>query len=263
MLATALFSVADGWDAGILPDSYTLRWYAAMLVDREVLAAIGRSFVLSGATVLVSLAVVTPAAFAVHLYYPRLVAWLRLMSLVPYALPGVILAVGLITLYSRGPLPIAGTFWILLAAYVVTCLPYTYTALMNSLEAVDARTLVQAAESLGASRAAAFRRVILPNVSHGLLSGGLLSFSVSLGEFVLANMLVGGRYTTLQLLLEKAMHRDGRLSSAMVMLYFSLVAAASLLMMAVLRRALTRSAGAAGGRVQEPARAGLQGRLGA
>jgi len=237
IVATFLFSVATKWNNTILPEGYTLAWYVQMLRDSEVHAAIGRSFLLSGGTVVLSLLLVTPAAFVVYLYYPRLLSFLRIMALMPYALPGVILATGLIQLYSSGPLPIAGTPWILLLAYLVITLPYTYTSLINSLQSIDAKRLVEAAQMLGASRIRTFISVIVPNIRPGLISAALLSFSVALGEFVLANMLVGGRYRTLQLLLEKAMHSDGRLSSAMVVVYFILVAIASIIMMRIVNSA--------------------------
>lgn len=233
ILATFMFSVAGRWDSTVLPESYTFHWYVRMITDPLVLAAIGRSFLVSGATVALGLLVITPAAFITYQYLPALRGAMRFLAVLPFALPGVILAVGLIQLYSSGPLPIAGTFWILLFSYIIVCLPYMFNSITNSLQAIDARTLVEAAESLGANRAAAFIKVVVPNIKPGLISAGLLTFAVSLGEFVLANMLVGGRYQTLQLVLEKAMHVDGHLSSAIVMLYFVLVAISSLLLIFV------------------------------
>lgn len=246
ILATLLFSVAGRWDSTVLPESYTFHWYVQMITDPAVLAAIGRSFLVSGATVALGLLVVTPAAFITYQFLPALRGVMRFLALLPYALPGVILAVGLIQLYSSGPLPIAGTFWILLFSYIILTLPYVYNAIVNSLQAIDAKTLMEAAESLGASRLAAFVQVVVPNIRPGLVSAGLLSFAVSLGEFVLANMLVGGRFQTLQLVLEKAMHIDGHLSSAMVMLYFVLVAISSLTLIFVAQNATGRVSKAAG-----------------
>ncbi len=246
ILATFLFSIAGRWDSTVLPESYTFHWYVQMITDPGVLAAIGRSFLVSGATVVLGLLVVTPAAFITYQFLPALKGTMRFLALLPYALPGVILAVGLIQLYSSGPLPIAGTFWILLFSYIIVTLPFMYNAITNSLQAIDAKTLMEAAESLGANRMAAFVQVVVPNIRPGLISAGLLTFAVSLGEFVLANMLVGGRFQTLQLVLEKAMHIDGHLSSAMVMLYFVLVAFSSLMLIAVAQGGGQRGSRAAG-----------------
>lgn len=246
VLATFLFSLATRWDATVLPEGYTLAWYARMLADREVHAAMARSLLVAAATLVLCLLTIVPAAFVSYIYYPALLQYLRVLALVPYALPPVILGVGLIRIYSGGPLPIAGTVWILLFSYVVICLPYVYTAVVNSLRAIDARTLMEAALSVGASRMRAFLQVILPNVRAGIISAALLAFSVTLGEFVLANLLVGGRYPTLMIVLERAMHQDGRLSSAMVVLYFAVVGVASLLMVRIMNRAAGGRALAAG-----------------
>ncbi|MHB9144759.1 MAG: ABC transporter permease [Symbiobacteriia bacterium] len=246
ILATFLFSIAGRWDSTVLPESYTFQWYVQMITDPGVLAAIGRSFLVSGSTVVLGLLVITPAAFITYQFLPSLLGVMRFLALLPYALPGVILAVGLIQLYSSGPLPIAGTFWILLFSYIIVTLPYMYNAIVNSLQAIDAKTMMEAAESLGANRMVAFLQVVVPNIRPGLVSAGLLTFAVSLGEFVLANMLVGGRFQTLQLVLEKAMHIDGHLSSAMVMLYFVLVAISSLVLIFVAQSATGRVSKAAG-----------------
>lgn len=253
ILATFLFSIAGRWDSTVLPESYTFSWYVQMITDPLVLASIGRSFLVSGATVALGLLVVTPAAFITYQFLPALKNTMRFLALLPYALPGVILAVGLIQLYSSGPLPIAGTFWILLFSYIIATLPFMYNSIINSLQAIDAKTLMEAAESLGANRLAAFLQVVIPNIRPGLISASLLTFAVSLGEFVLANMLVGGRFQTLQLVLEKAMHIDGHLSSAMVMLYFVLVAMSSLVLIFVAQGGAQR-----GNKAESQAQAGSQ-----
>lgn len=235
VLATLLFSIAGRWDSTVLPESYTFRWYVKMLTEPSVISAIGRSFLVSGATVILSLLVITPATFIAHQYVPGFQPIMRFTAVLPFALPGVILAVGLIQLYSSGFLPIAGTFWILLFSYVIVCLPYVHNSITNSLDAIDARTLVEAAQSLGANRVLAFTKIVLPNIKPGLVSASLLVFAVSLGEFVLANMLVGGKYQTLQLILERMVHLDGHMASAIVVLYFILVATSSLLLILVAR----------------------------
>lgn len=246
IIATFLFSIADKWDSTVLPQTYSFKWYKVMLTNQDVLLAIGRSFLVSGATVVVGLATILPATFITYIYMPNLKSMMNVMAVLPFALPGIILAVGLIQIYSGGPLPIAGTFWILLFSYIVTCLPYIFNSLVNNLEAIHAKVLIEAAQSIGASKLVAFVKIIIPNIRSGIISAGLLTFSVSLGEFVLANLLVGGRFATLQIMLEKAMHIDGHLSSAMVMLYFVLVAAASLLMIWVTQSAAGRSSQIAG-----------------
>lgn len=236
VVGTALYALATRWDSSLLPEGYTLAWFRDVLTDPKVLAALLRSVLVSAATVALVWTVTVPALAATHLYLPRLKRVLELVVLAPYAFPPVVMAVGLIQIYSKGPLSIAGTPWILIFSYAVISLPFVVGSVGNSLQAIDARTLMEAAESLGASRERAFLLVIVPNLTPGLIASGVLTFAVSLGEFVLANMLVGGRFETLQIRLVQIMRFDGHQASALVIFYFIVVAAASLLLMSGLRQ---------------------------
>ena len=66
---------------------------------------------------------------------------------------------------------------------------YSPAAVDNGMAAIDITTLTEAAESLGASRLRTITSVIFPNVRAAIISGAFLTFSISLGEFVLASLL--------------------------------------------------------------------------
>ncbi len=236
VLGTMLYSFATRWDSSLLPEGLTIAHYQALFANLKVVNALWRSVLVSLGTVVLLWLLVTPAVVAAHLFLPGMRRVLEVASIVPYAFPPVILAIGLIQIYSRPPLPIAGTPAILILAYGVICLPFMVGSIGNSLQAIDGRTLMEACESLGATHWTAYRLVVLPNIAPGLISSGLLTFAVALGEFVLANMLVGSRFETLQIRLVQLMRFDGHVASALVMFYFALVAAASLALLAGTRR---------------------------
>ena len=102
-----------------------------------------------------------------------------------------------------------------------------YRALANNLQAIALSDLIDAAHLLGASTVAAFLRVVLPNIRHGLLAALFLSFSFLFGEFVFANMLVGTRFETLQVYLYSQRTNSGHFTSAMVMSYFIFIGVAT------------------------------------
>lgn len=223
LLVTFLFSISTVWQDTVLPEGYTLDSYVRLFTDQRFLDALGRSFLVAVLTVALSLIVMVPTIFIVSLYVPRLEKWLQTVVLMPFALPGVVSAVGLIKLYSNPPFAISGTIWILIGAYFIIILPYVYQSTRNSLRAVNAAELMEAAEVLGAGKAAAFLRVILPNILPGVIVASLLSFSIVFGEFVLANMLVGGSYEVVQVYLYHMMGVDGHLSSATIVTFFAFV----------------------------------------
>lgn len=236
LAATLLFAVADKWGQTALPESYTLRWLQHLITEPRFLVDLGHSLFVSLLTVLLMLVTVVPATAVIMLYRPAWVRWLDVLAVIPFALPGVVLAVGIIQLYAQGPIQLQGTPWILVLANFVLCLPYMYKPVWASLHALDGRTLVQAAESLGAEPRTALRYVILPNIAPGMLTGSLLTFSIAFGEFVLANILAGGQYPTMQVFLRQVMQSDGHLASMMVILYFVVTSLISIAMLRISRR---------------------------
>jgi putative spermidine/putrescine transport system permease protein len=220
LVATFLFSIAQEWQTTILPSSYTLSWYERLLQDPTFFKSLGRSLTISLTATVLGMVIIIPAVLVTLFYYPKMENILRFFSNLPFAFPPVILAVGLIELYGHKPIVLTGTIWILLGSYFVVLLPYMYQATSNSFRSIDAISLVAAAENLGANRLQAFIYVILPNIMPGLLVAFLLSFSVLFGEFVLANLLVGSGYQTLQLYLYKVSWENGHLASAIVVVYY-------------------------------------------
>lgn len=89
---------------------------------------------------------------------------------VPLAIPGLVLGAALLFVYLRAPLPIYGTLWILLIAYVTQALPYGFRFGAAALSQVGAE-LEEAAEVSGADRWQRARRVLVPLVLPGLAAG--------------------------------------------------------------------------------------------
>lgn len=220
LVATFLFSVATKWQVTILPEGYTLEWYGKLFHDTRFLQALARSFLASGLSVAVTAAVTIPAVFAVVVYFPSMEKLLNIIVMIPFAIPGVVSAVGLIKMYSQGPLVLSGTVWLLAGAYFVVILPFMYQGVSSSLKTINAGVLMEAAETLSASRFQAFSHIILPNIAKGIVISCLLSFSILFGEFVLANILVGGNFETVQVYLFSKRAESGHFTSSIVIVYF-------------------------------------------
>ncbi len=220
VVATALFSVSIRWDRTIWPEGLTLAWWQRVTARSAFPDTLGNSLAAALASVAASALLITPTAYWAHLRVPRAKVWLELFAIVPFGLPGVVLALGLIRFYSDVPLPLVNTPNLLVAAYVVLTLPFMYRAVMNALEAVDARTLTEAAQSLGAGGWRTLVFVIVPNIRHGIVNGSLLVFSTVFAEFTLANLLVGTRFKTFPIYLVEFTRFDARQASALAVISF-------------------------------------------
>ncbi|MFM2477874.1 ABC transporter permease [Celerinatantimonas sp. MCCC 1A17872] len=223
LLATLVYSLCDQWGATILPSGFTFKWYHQLWTDPRFLTSLYHSLVLSFGTLFISAVLIVPCVFVVFYYYPKLDTWMNVLTLLPFAIPPVVSSVGLLQLYSGGPLPLTGTPWILVGCYFAITLPFVYRAVNNNLQALNIPDLMDAAALLGASSISAFIKVVLPNIRKGLLASLFLSFSFLIGEFVFANILVGTSYETLQVYLYNMRQTSGHFTSALVMSYFTII----------------------------------------
>lgn len=234
ILATALYAFSTEWNKTILPEGLTFKWIIVLFQDAQFIKAFGRSVLLSGGAVLISILFIVPAIFVIVLYHPSLERWFQASVVMVYAFPGVIVAVGIIRFYSGTSLPMVLA---VLGVYVISILPYMYQGTRNSLRNIQGRQLMDAAELLGASKMEAFRKVLLPSVYPGLFVSALLSFSILFGEFVLINLVVGSRFETVQIYLMSKLNTSGHIASAIVFVYIVLMGIITLVAATLSRKA--------------------------
>lgn len=223
LAGTLLYSFAENWSTTILPQSWTFSWYIQLFQDERFLAALARSALVITVAVALCVTMMLLAMFVMLLYFPKQANVLKVISMLPYGVPAVAAAIGLLNLYSSSSIQIVGTPWILFGVYAVIIMPFVYQSIRNSIYTIDAMELNQAAEILGATKWQAITSVVLPNISKGILSATLLSISMLFGEFALANLLVGGRFETLQIYLYQQMSKNGHLTSAIVITYYTMI----------------------------------------
>jgi len=175
--------------------------------DPDLSTTLVTSLELAFGATLLAILLVTPTAYWVQLRLPRARPLLEFLSLVPFAVPAIILAVGLLQEYSgtssplinilslglvpllsNNPFNIVNTPPLLICAYVIIALPFVYRPIDNSLRAINTTVLTEAAYSLGSGWWRTFLTVILPNILPGVISAALLTFSTVMGEFTLAQL---------------------------------------------------------------------------
>ncbi|HEY8805641.1 MAG TPA: ABC transporter permease subunit [Clostridium sp.] len=220
IIATFVYSIATEWYKTILPPSYTLNWYKSLFSDTRFWYAMGRSLFVSIVPIIISLVAVMLALFVVTVYLPKYEKLFQTIVLLPYVIPGVVLAIALIKLFSN---TLGNSVWLLIFAYSVFILPFMYQGIRNSLRNINIKQLVEACELLGATKVQAFTKVVVANILPGIKVSILLSFSTLFGEFTLINLLMGGRFETIQIMLYKMLRESGNIASALVITYFSIV----------------------------------------
>ena len=156
---------------------------------RQMFKGLRNSLLLAVLDLVVVLVLFFPTIVLVHLRFPRLQRGLDLLTILPIAIPAIVMVVGFAPLYRWIGRNISSETWPLFLAYGVLVLPFAYRAIVTDLHSVDARTLSEAARSLGAGSFTVLARVIAPNVKRGLLNASLLTIAIVLGEFTVSSLL--------------------------------------------------------------------------
>ncbi len=167
----------------------SLAAYEHVLADPQFLRTFTFSLEMAALTIVAGLLLIVPTALWIHLRNPRAKPLIETIALLPFVVPPVVLAFGLVRTYSRPPLPIVSSPLLLVAGYVVISLPYIFRSIDAGIRAIDLRALTEAAQSLGARWHTTLLGVILPNIRAALLSAAFLTFSIVIGELTLAVML--------------------------------------------------------------------------
>jgi putative spermidine/putrescine transport system permease protein len=234
IVATYVFSIAVRWDRTILPEGYTFKWYVDMARHPYFAVTLRHSLVLAVYAVIANLLLVVPAAYVAHTHLPAAKMPMDILTILPFAIPRVILALALVTVFTI-PL-VARSPFLLVCACTVFSMPYMYRPVVNSLEAMELRTLNDAAELQGASPLQILFYVVGPNIMNGIVSGSLLVFSAIFAEYTLARLITGARFKTFPVLLVEFTRKDGRIASSISVVAFSVALLLSLAIIILARR---------------------------
>jgi iron(III) transport system permease protein len=224
------FVEAGRWTTQVLPPAYTLAHYAALASDPSVTEPIINSLWMAAASTAANLAFGVAAALVIAKGRVPGRGLLRALALLPFAIPGTVIALNLIVAFDEptvlaGGAVLVGTVWLLPLAYFVRHVPLVVRATQAALEGYDDR-LTEASADLGASTWATFRRVVLPAILPGVLAGTLLTFVTALGEFVSSIMLYvyGNRPISVELFAQLRLYDLGAAAADGVLLRALVVA---------------------------------------
>lgn len=179
-------------------EGLSLRWYADVFTGPESAkfqhAAIN-SFSIAVIAATVATAVATAAATAIVRggRYRLRIASLGLITL-PIMVPEIVLAVA--TLIFFNSIGFTRGYLTILVAHIAFCIPFAYLPIQARMQGIE-DTYEHAAMDLYATKVQAFRRILLPLMLPGIISGFLLAFIVSLDDFIITNFVKGAGIETL------------------------------------------------------------------
>jgi putative spermidine/putrescine transport system permease protein len=172
----------------------SLRWFAAILNDRQFIDAFVTSLWLGAAAATGAMLLAVPASLALARHqFPGRGAVIGFF-LSPLIIPHVVLGVAFLRFFTE--VRMSGSFAGLMGAHILVVFPYGLRLCLASLTSVDP-AIERAAVSLGASSFALFRRVTLPVMIPGVAGGWIISFIQSFDEVTMTAFLATPSLTTL------------------------------------------------------------------
>lgn len=187
-------SVTDRRFLGMPEEGVSFQHFARLLSSPDWLGSIWHSVAIAVTATAISVLLGTLCAIGCWRLASRLSEGVRTLMLLPIAVPSIVYALGLYRLYVD--LGLLDTFTGVVLAHSVTGIPYVIITVSASLSAFDPR-LEQAARNLGATPGQTVRRVILPNITPGILSGVVFAFVHSWDETVIVLFIAGRTVFTL------------------------------------------------------------------
>ena len=164
---------------------FTLQTFSQIAQAPGFYSALWLSTQLAVGTMAIVLILMVPTMIYVHLRLPRFRRVMEVITILPIVIPPIVLIVGV---DGVTPLWLKSSQWLLALIYVVLAMPYVYRSLDAGLGALDLKTLVEAARSLGSGWVTIIWRVLIPSMRSALLSASVLTLALVFGEFTIASL---------------------------------------------------------------------------
>ena len=182
-------------------DGFTLNQYLELFKDDSLLNLLANSLIISSLATVAATVFGTVAAVGIHNLKPRLRKIAMSLTNIPMTNPDIVTGVSLSLLFVFVGSKLLGqreslTFWTLLIAHITFNLPYVVLNVMPKLHQMDS-SLVDAAMDLGCTPMQSFFKVTIHEIMPGIITGAIMSFTMSLDDFVISYFVTGMGFTTL------------------------------------------------------------------
>jgi putative spermidine/putrescine transport system permease protein len=172
----------------------SLRWFKAILDNPRFVDAFVFSLGLGALSATLAILLATPSALALARHRFRGREAIMAFFLSPLMIPHVVLGLAFLKFFTSAG--VSGTYFGLVVAHVIIIMPYALRLILTSVTGLDG-ALEQAALSLGATAWTTFRRIVLPLILPGLISGWVIAFITSFDELTMSIFIASPSTTTL------------------------------------------------------------------
>ena len=200
MLLLVVASFNTGKNLSVF-ESFTLQQYVELFKDKDLLALLGNSLLISILATLTATVFGTFAAVGIHSLKPRMRKVVMSLTNIPMTNPDIVTGISLSLLFVFVGTNMLGqkeslNFWTLLIAHITFNLPYVILNVMPKLQQMNP-ALQDAAMDLGCTPIQSFFKVTIHEIMPGIVAGAIMAFTMSLDDFVISYFVTGSGFVTL------------------------------------------------------------------
>ena len=191
-----IFSFNDGKSLTSF-SGFSLRWYRHMLDSHDMMESLYTTFVVALIATAVSTVVGTISAIGLSKSRKIVRDVMEQIDNLPMMNPEIVTAIGFMLLFIT--FKVEKGFMTMLLAHIAFCIPYVILSVMPKIKSLDPN-LADAAMDLGATPWQALTKVIVPQITPGIVSGALIAFTMSVDDFIISYFVSGSGVKNLSIM---------------------------------------------------------------
>lgn len=181
-------------NSNVVFEGFSLRWYAELFRDEEILNALFNTLLVALLSSVISTIIGTAAAIGISNYKKWQKKVVMNVTYIPVLNPDIITGISLLLLFVGFGIPTG--FVTVLLAHITFDIPYVILSVTPRLRHVDPR-IYEAAQDLGAPPLTAFFKCVMPQLIPGIMSAFLMAFTLSIDDFIVTFFVRGNSFSTL------------------------------------------------------------------
>ena len=167
---------------------FSLRWYQHMLESSDMMTALYTTFSVAVLATLISTVIGTVTAIGLSSSRKIIRNLMEQVDNLPMMNPEIVTAIGFMLLFIT--FQVEKGYMTMLLAHIAFCIPYVILSVMPKIRSLDPN-LADAAMDLGATPWKALTKVIVPQITPGIVSGALIAFTMSVDDFIISYFVTG------------------------------------------------------------------------
>jgi spermidine/putrescine transport system permease protein len=185
-------------------EGFSLKWYQELFLNDVMHEPIMNTLAVAVSSTLISTILGTLFAIGINALTKKRRVQMMILNNIPVVNPDIVTGISLMIVFSM--LGMLLGFTTVLIAHVFFSMPYVILSILPRLKRLDPN-LYEAALDLGCSRISGVTKVILPNISTGIISGALMAFTMSIDDFIITYFTSGAEYMNVSTWLYSSLSR--------------------------------------------------------